>query len=68
MAKSGVYKKIEVVGVSSKSVSDAIETAISKASKSLRNLDWFEVAEIRGAIEKGKPTYQVAVKIGFRLE
>jgi dodecin len=45
-----------------------VENALSRASKTLKNLDWFEVTEIRGAIEKGKPQFQVTIKVGFRLE
>ncbi|MBI4443010.1 MAG: dodecin domain-containing protein [Acidobacteria bacterium] len=63
------YKKIEIVGVSEKSFADAVQNAVAKASKTLRNLDWFEVAEMRGLIVKGKvKEFQVTVKIGFRLE
>jgi len=64
-----VYKKIEVVGTSSKSTDDAIEQAIAKASESLHNMDWFEVLDTRGHIVDGKVAhYQVTVKIGFRLD
>ncbi|MFB6356025.1 MAG: dodecin [bacterium] len=62
------YKKVEVVGTSENSVSEAIQNAIDSAAESLDNLDWFETSEIRGRIENGNPTYQVSVKIGFRLE
>ncbi len=62
------YKIIEVVGVSSDSVQQAVRNAISKASQTLRNLDWFEVQQIRGAVRNGQLEFQVAVKIGFRLE
>lgn len=63
------YKKIEVVGTSSKSFSDAVANAVQKASSTLHNLDWFEVTEQRGAIADGKVSqYQVTVKIGFRLD
>lgn len=63
------YKKIELVGSSTKSVNDAIESAIVRASKTTRNLDWFEVKEIRGHIADGKVAhYQVAMKVGFRIE
>ena len=63
------YKKIEVVGVSEKSFAEAVQNAVAKASKTLRNLDWFEVVEMRGLIQKGKvKEFQVTVKIGFRLE
>lgn len=64
-----VYKIIEMVGSSSKSSDDAIEQAIAKAAKTVRNLDWFEVVETRGHIADGKiGHYQVKVKIGFRLD
>lgn len=63
-----VYKKIEVVGSSRDSVEDAIQNAISTASKSLKHLDWFEVGEIRGDIKNGSVDYyQVTLKVGFRL-
>ena len=63
------YKKIELVGSSTKSVDDAIKSAISRASKTTRGLDWFEVREIRGHIEEGKVAhYQVSMKVGFRIE
>jgi dodecin len=62
------YKVIEVVGVSSDSVQQAVRNAIAKASQTLRNIDWFEVQQIRGAVRDGRAEFQVAVKIGFRLE
>ncbi len=64
-----IYKVIEVVGSSAKSSDDAIQQAISKSGKSLRNLDWFEVVETRGHIVDAKVAhYQVTIKIGFRLD
>lgn len=64
-----VYKKTEIVGSSKKSLEDAIEQAIERASKTLKNLDWFEVIETRGHIADGKVAhYQVTLKVGFRLE
>lgn len=64
-----VYKVIELAGSSSKSTDEAIENAISRASKTLNNLDWFEVMETRGHIANGKVAhYQVKLKVGFRLE
>ena len=63
------YKKIEIVGVSEKIFAEATQNAVAKASKTLRNLDWFEVVEMRGLIQKGKvKEFQVTVKIGFRLD
>lgn len=62
------YKVIELVGTSDVGVTEAIDEAVSRAAQSLKGLDWFEVGEIRGQIEDGKPAwYQVAVKIGFRV-
>lgn len=64
-----VYKKVELVGSSKKNIEDAIETALAKASKSLKNIDWFEVKETRGHVVDGKVGhYQVVLKVGFRLE
>lgn len=64
-----VYKMIEIVGSSTKSSDDAIEQAIAKAAKTLHNLDWFEVQEVRGHIVDGKiGHYQVKIKMGFRLD
>lgn len=63
------YKKIDVVGTSPESFAKAAQNAVAKASETLHNLDWFEVGELRGKIEKGKIVqYQVSMKIGFRLD
>ena len=62
------YKLIELVGVSSESIEDAIQSAISRANQTLKNLDWFEVTETRGLIQDGKINqFQVKLKVGFRL-
>ena len=64
-----VYRVTQVVGTSEESVGDAIRTAINTASKSIRNLDWFEVGEIRGGIRDGNVTeFQVNLNIGFRFD
>jgi flavin-binding protein dodecin len=65
-----VYKSIEITGSSPDGVTQAIERAITKASETVRELDWFEVIEIRGHIgDDGRVAhYQVTLKIGFRLE
>jgi flavin-binding protein dodecin len=64
-----VYRKTELVGSSTSSVSDAIETAIARAAKTLRHIEWFEVGEIRGHVQDGKVAhYQVVLKVGFRVE
>jgi flavin-binding protein dodecin len=63
------YKIVEVVGVSDESIHAAVRNALTKASQTLRNIDWFEVKDIRGSVGKnGEPTFQVEVRIGFRLE
>jgi flavin-binding protein dodecin len=64
-----VYKVIDLVGTSEKSIEDAVATAITRASQTMRNLRWFEVMETRGHIEQGKIShYQVVLKVGFTLE
>jgi flavin-binding protein dodecin len=64
-----VYKVIEIVGSSSDSVDDAIKTAVTTASKTIRNMGWFEVVQTRGHIDKGNVAhFQVTLKIGFTLE
>jgi flavin-binding protein dodecin len=64
-----VYKKVELVGSSKEGVDDAIAGAIRKASETIRNLDWFEVKEIRGWVADGEPQHtQVTLEVGFRLE
>ncbi|NMT64508.1 dodecin [Marinobacter orientalis] len=69
MSDHHVYKKVEVVGSSKKSIEDAIENAIAECSKNLRNIEWFEVQETRGHVVDGKVGhYQVVLKIGFRIE
>lgn len=67
--KNHVYKQIELTGSSTKSIDDAVKGAIERASKTLRNLSWFEVTETRGHIEDGKVAHwQVTLKVGMRLE
>jgi dodecin len=65
-----VYPVTEVYGSSSKSVDDAIRNAVSAASSSVRNIEWFEVTEIRGHVtgDGSVGHFQVGVKLGFRLE
>ncbi|KLK92534.1 dodecin flavoprotein [Microvirga vignae] len=64
-----VYKVVELVGSSTESIEDAIQTAISRAGKTLRNLRWFEVLQTRGHVENGEVRhYQVVLKAGFTLE
>jgi len=64
-----VYKVVEIAGSSETSISDAIQTAIERASRTLRDLRWFEVLQTRGHIEDGKIRhYQVVLKVGFTLD
>lgn len=69
MSEDNVYKVVELAGSSATGVEDAIETAISRASATLRNIRWFEVQQVRGHVEDGKVAhYQVQLKVGFTLE
>ncbi|MDE0538049.1 MAG: dodecin family protein [Rhodospirillales bacterium] len=64
-----VYRMTQVVGTSDESVIDAIQGAVETAAETVRNLDWFEVGEIRGRVDDGKVAeYQVTLRIGFRYE
>jgi flavin-binding protein dodecin len=64
-----VYKTVEIVGSSATDVSDAMRTAVAKASQTLRHLEWVEVSGIRGQVEDGEIAhFQVTTKVGFRLE
>ena len=63
-----IYKKIEIVGTSEKSSDDAVQNALKKASKSLKNLRWFEIIDSRGNIKDGKVEHwQVTIKLGFTM-
>jgi dodecin len=64
-----VYSVSEIVGSSTDSIEDAIRGAIGRASKTLHNLDWFQVSDIRGRIEDNERcNFQVTLKVGFRLD
>jgi dodecin len=64
-----IYSISEIVGTSPDGVDQAIRNAVSRAGRTLRNLDWFEVAEVRGYVSEGQiDHFQVRLKIGFRLE
>ena len=66
---SKVYKMVELVGTSSKSMEDATKNALERASKTIRNMSWFEVLEIRGGISKElEVEWQVTIKVGFTVE
>ena len=63
------YKILEVVGSSPTSIEEAIGNAVGDASKTIRNIRWFEVVETRGHVEEGRVAhYQVTLKLGFTLE
>lgn len=64
-----VYKKIQLVGTSEEGIDDAVRGAISRASETMRNLDWFEMKEVRGWIKDGQAQhFQVVLDVGFRLD
>ncbi len=64
-----VYKKLELVGSSTTSIEDAVQNALARANKTIRNMRWFEVAETRGYIEENKLSHwQVTIKVGFTLD
>jgi dodecin len=64
-----IYKKIELVGSSPDGIEEAVKNALDRAKKSVRNMRWFEVTEMRGYLEKGEVAHwQVTLKVGFTLE
>ena len=64
-----VYRLTEIVGTSTEGIDAAIRNAVNRASGTLRGLDWFEVTEIRGHVAEDQIAhYQVALKLGFRLD
>jgi len=64
---SPTYKLIDLVGVSEQGTDDAIKNALSRAGETLKAIDWFEVIETRGVVNDGRITFQVTLRIGFRL-
>lgn len=69
MSNHHTYKKLEVVGSSTTGIEDAINNALSECSKSIKNMEWFEVQETRGHIENDQVAhYQVVIKVGFRIQ
>ncbi|MBG0850799.1 dodecin family protein [Streptomyces spinoverrucosus] len=63
------YRVTDIVGTSPEGVDKAIRNGINRASQTLRNLDWFEVTEVRGQLDNGQIAHwQVSMKVGFRLE
>jgi dodecin len=64
-----VYKIVEIVGSSATSIEDAVQTAVARASTTLREIRWFEIVNTRGHVENGKVAhYQVTLRIGFTLD
>jgi len=64
-----IYSVSEIVGSSTEGIDDAVKGAVARASKTLHNLDWFEVTNIRGRIENDALAhFQVTLKVGFRLD
>ncbi|MDR5781080.1 dodecin family protein [Caballeronia sp. LZ065] len=64
-----VYKQIELTGSSPASSEDAVRVALEKASKTLRNIHWFQITDTRGLVEDGKVGHwQVTLKVGLRIE
>ena len=63
------YRVTDIVGTSPEGVDQAIRNGIDRASQTLRNLDWFEVTEVRGQLDNGQIAHwQVTMKVGFRLD
>lgn len=64
-----VYKHIELTGTSSTSIEEAVQSAIARASKTVRNIRWMEITETRGQVDDGKVVqWQVTLKAGFTLD
>lgn len=64
-----IYNITEIVGSSPESSDQAVANAVAEASKTLRNLEWFEVQSVRGKLEEGTVAHwQVTIKVGFRHE
>lgn len=69
MTDDNVYKLVELTGSSKTGIEDAIQTALTRADSTLKNIRWFQVTETRGHVENGKVAhYQVTLKVGFTLE
>jgi flavin-binding protein dodecin len=70
MMSSDVYAISEIAGSSTESIEEAIENALTRARKTIRNLDWFEVTDVRGHLDDDGSVghYQVSLKLGFKME
>lgn len=69
MSDHHTYKKVEIVGSSKNSIDEAIRNGIAECARSVKNIEWFEVVETRGHVQDGNVAhFQVAMKVGFRIE
>lgn len=69
MSDHHTYKKVEIIGSSRNSIEEAIQNAISECGKSVKNMEWFEVENVRGHLNGTSiGHYQVTIKVGFRIE
>ena len=69
MTETTTYKIVQIAGTSPDSIADAMRSGVSRAATTLRNLDWVEVAGIRGHIADGRIAhFQVSIKVGFRMD
>jgi flavin-binding protein dodecin len=67
--KDHTYKLIELVGTSSTGIEDAVNHALERAGKTVKNMRWFQILETRGEIDQNKVSHwQVTIKIGFTIE
>ena len=63
------YRVTEIVGTSTEGIDQAIRNGVSRAAKTLRHVDWFEMTQVRGHVKDGQVEhFQVGLKVGFRLE
>ncbi len=69
MSDNKTYKISEIVGTSGKSFADAVSSGVERAAATVRNIDWFEVTELRGRVTNGKVSqFQAMIKLGFKIE
>jgi hypothetical protein len=67
--KDNIYKIIELTGTSTKSIEEAVNLALKRAGKTVKNLSWFQIIETRGSIENNQVAHwQVTIKVGFTVE
>ena len=64
-----IYKTVELIGSSKKGIEDAVDQALARAAKTIRNMRWFEVTETRGHVENGQVAHwQIGMRVGFTLD